>query len=239
MFKEEQQREFDIHAERMVRWLRANGHPHMSIIIDQTHAELVEGQMAVSVPFKGEAQNGAIVGAGPYQGAPLQGERIHPQDIRYGALQNPKANAAIGDVMRHAEDLKRFNETMREAKLDKPPNVNLNDPHARACIEDHPLYEQFTQAIMQAMYGKGVRHGGAVTPFLDQPWIHYAHMHGIGFLTGQAAKKLEEAASTKTGDAFVNEIRGAVVYLGMALIYHEELEVKKLTAGLQKQKQER
>lgn len=205
MFKEEQQREFDIHAERMVRWLRANGHPHMSIVVDQHHAELLEGQMAVSVPFKSEAQNAANVGAG------LQNPTLAQQCYDAGVLSSAPV---------------------------RRPNVNLNDPHARACIEDHPLYEQFTQAIAQAMYGKGVRHGGAVTPFLDQPWIHYAHMHGIGFLTGQAAKKLEEAASTKTGDAFVNEIRGAMVYLGMALIFHAQTEAKGSGAVVEK-KQER
>ena len=69
------------------------------------------------------------------------------------------------------------------------------------------------------MYGKGERHGGNVTPFTDQPWTHYARMHGRGFLTGQAAKKLEEAASTRTGTAFETEILGAIVYLGMSVLH--------------------
>ena len=60
-------------------------------------------------------------------------------------------------------------------------------------IKEHPLFEVFTAAIEQAMYGKGERHGGNVTPFLEQPWAHYFKMHGRGFLTGQAAKKLEAA----------------------------------------------
>ena len=88
-------------------------------------------------------------------------------------------------------------------------------------IEDHPLYAQYIRAIEQAMFGKGERHGGAKTDFLEQPWMHYAKMHGRGFLTGQAAKKLEEAASTRTGEAFMQEVRGAIVYLGMALIWEE------------------
>ena len=87
-----------------------------------------------------------------------------------------------------------------------------------AVPEDHPLYHVFVAAIEQAMFGKGQRHGGNVTPFLDQPWVHYAKMHGRGFLTGQAAKKLEEAASTRTGDAFETEVFGAMVYLGMAIL---------------------
>lgn len=83
---------------------------------------------------------------------------------------------------------------------------------------NHPLYSVFIRAIEQAMFGKGERHGGAQTPFFDQPWQHYAKMHGRGFLTGQAAKKLEEAASTRNGDAFETEILGAMVYLGMAVL---------------------
>lgn len=88
-----------------------------------------------------------------------------------------------------------------------------------ADVQEHPLFPIFTAAIHQAMYGKGVRHGGAVTPFLDQPWHHYAGIHGRGFLTGQAAKKLEEAASTRSGEAFEQEVFGAMVYMGMAIIH--------------------
>lgn len=83
----------------------------------------------------------------------------------------------------------------------------------------HPLFDVFMAAIDQAMNGKGERHGGARTPFLEQPWLHYAKMHGRGFLTGQAAKKLEEAASTRQGQAFETEVFGAMVYLGMAILH--------------------
>lgn len=85
-------------------------------------------------------------------------------------------------------------------------------------IKAHPLYAVFEAAICQAAQGKGRRHGGDVTPFLEQPWCHYAKMHGRGFLTGQAAKKLEEAASTLTGARFDEEILGAIVYAGMAAL---------------------
>jgi len=88
----------------------------------------------------------------------------------------------------------------------------------------HPLYPVFVAAINQAMYGKGERHGGAKTPFFDQPWAHYAKLHGRGFLTGQAAKKLEEAASTKTGEAFEQEMLGAMVYIGMAVLNHKGVQ---------------
>ncbi len=86
---------------------------------------------------------------------------------------------------------------------------------------DHPLYPVFMAAIEQAMHGKGERHGGAVTPFMDQPWMHYAKMHGRGFLTGQAVKKLEEAAEHRHGESFKTEVLGAIVYAAMSVIYEE------------------
>jgi hypothetical protein len=89
---------------------------------------------------------------------------------------------------------------------------------AKEDVRNHPLYPVFVAAIEQAMYGKGERHGGAVTPFLEQPWRHYAKLHGRGFLTGQAAKKLEEAVSGRTGEAFEAEVLGAMVYAGMAVL---------------------
>lgn len=89
-------------------------------------------------------------------------------------------------------------------------------------VAEHPLTNVYEAAVRQAMFGKGVRHGGAETPFLEQPWVHYAHMHGRGFLTGQAAKKLEEAASTRHGEAFLTELRGALVYIGMAILHEEQ-----------------
>lgn len=102
--------------------------------------------------------------------------------------------------------------------------TNKKPTHTEVDPETHPLYDVFVAAIEQAMFGKGQRHGGNVTPFLDQPWAHYVKMHGRGFATGQAAKKLEEAASLRNGEAFETEIFGAMVYLGMAIL-HERGEV--------------
>jgi len=96
---------------------------------------------------------------------------------------------------------------------------------------NHPLFAVLLAAITQAMYGKGQRHGGASTPFLEQPWRHYADLHGRGFLTGQAAKKLEEAASTKNGEAFIQELRGAIVYCGMAILYEQNDAKQPETCG--------
>lgn len=88
-------------------------------------------------------------------------------------------------------------------------------------IVGHPLFPVVCAAIGQAAFGKGERHGGSVTPFLSQPWAHYARMHGRGFLTGQAAKKLEEAAHQRDGDAYVLEMLGAIVYAGMSVLHEQ------------------
>lgn len=85
-------------------------------------------------------------------------------------------------------------------------------------VAEHPLFPIFVDAIKQAMHGKGERHGGASMPFMTQPWVHYVKMHGRGFATGQAAKKLEEAASTRQGNHFETEVLGALVYAGMAIL---------------------
>ena len=86
----------------------------------------------------------------------------------------------------------------------------------------HPLESVFAAAIEQAVNGKGIRHGGGLTPFMEQPWAHYYKMHGRGFLTGQAAKKLEEAASLRHGPEFESEAVGAIVYIAMAILKERE-----------------
>lgn len=90
-----------------------------------------------------------------------------------------------------------------------------------AAIAEHPLFPIFVRAIEQCMEGKGHRHGGNETPFMEQSWTFLADLHGRGFLTGQSCKKLGEAAANYTGERFVNEILGAIVYAGMSIIKEE------------------
>lgn len=91
-----------------------------------------------------------------------------------------------------------------------------------AAVREHPLYPVFMDAIRQAMYGKGERHGGATIPFKEQQWAYLARIHGPGFLTGQASKKLNEAAMSKDGDAYITELLGALVYTGAAIILEND-----------------
>lgn len=80
--------------------------------------------------------------------------------------------------------------------------------------------KQHTQTLNlvldQAFNGKGIRHGGNTIPFNQQPWLTYAKSYGVGFLAGQANKKLEEAFTIKHGQDRINEMLGAITYLCMA-----------------------
>ena len=115
------------------------------------------------------------------------------------------------------EQTARLTYNMTQGRQRMQAAITMVEPQADR-VEDHPLYAVFMDAIKQAMHGKGERHGGARTPFLEQPWAHYTKMHGRGFATGQATKKLEEAASTRNGEAFEQEVFGAIVYAGMAIL---------------------
>lgn len=91
--------------------------------------------------------------------------------------------------------------------------------------EFHLLNFLCDEVVDQVVNGKGQRHGGNKTSFMDQPWRKIADTHGRGFLTGQAAKKLDEAVN-KTGDAFDQEIFGAVAYMLMAVLYDRARRAK-------------
>lgn len=83
---------------------------------------------------------------------------------------------------------------------------------------NHPLMIACLAAVEQAMSGKGQRHGGDAVPFYDQQWVTLGKCHGVGFLTGQASKKLNEAAGKDDPEAFEREVLGAMVYAGMAFL---------------------
>lgn len=83
------------------------------------------------------------------------------------------------------------------------------------------LPEVLQAAVEQATKGKGQRHGGDKTPFLEQPWVRLYKTHGLGFLLGQADKKYHEALGKENEADQCREILGAIVYLGMALLVLE------------------
>lgn len=88
---------------------------------------------------------------------------------------------------------------------------------------NHPLALAFAAAIEQATKGKGERHGGDSIPFYDQQWVTLARCHGVGFLTGQAAKKANEAAQKSDPADWEREVLGTLVYAGMAVLFRRGL----------------
>lgn len=89
-------------------------------------------------------------------------------------------------------------------------------------IQGHPLYGVLTEAIRQAAYGKGERHGGAKTEFFEQPWYDLSKRFGVRGLLFQAAKKTGEAVGKTDYEAFEREVLGAIVYLGMSILRQRE-----------------
>ena len=93
-------------------------------------------------------------------------------------------------------------------------------------MEKHEMYaslaEVLNRAYKQASEGKGVeRHAKEGEAFEDQLLFRIAEKHGVGFLTGQAVKKLDESARLFDDfgtDAAVRELLGAIVYTAAAVI---------------------
>lgn len=123
-----------------------------------------------------------------------------------------------------------FRECVRYAGMRTPPVLGLSPLHwvkvsviwASVRLVKRSRYQTIEDvlaaAVLQATKGKGQRHGGDTTPFLEQPWVKLYRTHGLGFLLGQADKKYHEALSKPDDESFEREILGAIVYLGMALL---------------------
>ena len=80
------------------------------------------------------------------------------------------------------------------------------------------------EALQQVTGGKGEERHGHGKQLFDQPWLAIANAAGNGFLTGQAVKKLMEAASLRdkegySRDQFERELLGAIVYTAFAILH--------------------
>jgi hypothetical protein len=88
----------------------------------------------------------------------------------------------------------------------------------------HPLERIFEEAVEQVSSGKGDERHGNGTGFLSQPWVSITDTHGVGFLTGQAHKKIMEAVKNREDTNYLwykRELLGAINYLAMSLLYEE------------------
>ena len=84
------------------------------------------------------------------------------------------------------------------------------------------LVDTLMDAFAQASSGKGhERHGGGLD-FTEQPLFTIMREHGVGFATGQAAKKLGESHTIlklRGKDAAINELYGAIIYTAAAIMH--------------------
>lgn len=87
----------------------------------------------------------------------------------------------------------------------------------------YSLADVMRRAFEQASTGKGKERHANALPFDQQPMQTIAAAHGVGFLTGQAAKKSQEAMGLPH-DAKIRELLGAIVYLAGAVIFLERVK---------------
>lgn len=92
-----------------------------------------------------------------------------------------------------------------------------------------PLKDALKAAYAQASAGKGKDRHANGKPFLEQPIMEIGRMVGMGYQTGQAMKKAQEAGgmvSRQQYEAARAELLGAINYLAAAYILIGEISLK-------------
>lgn len=133
----------------------------------------------------------------------------------------PEMFLAFGNVSKRLED-DHF-EIFFALKSD--PQVTPQDIHPDAYSG---LRRVLDMAFSQASQGKGKERHANGREFDRQPIMELARMHGLGYPTGQAAKKLQEAHTLlrlRGKEAAIQEILGAINYAAAAVLLIEEMEI--------------
>lgn len=105
------------------------------------------------------------------------------------------------------------------------PKSAPQDIHSDAYSD---LRRVLDMAFAQASQGKGKERHANGREFDRQPIMELARMHGLGYPTGQAAKKLQEAHTLlrlRGKEAAIQEILGAINYAAAAVLLIEEMEI--------------
>ena len=126
-----------------------------------------------------------------------------------------------GDWRAHWEAADRLTpDDMRSAGVWPPADVPEPEPDEDTSEREYDdLRRQIEAAFAQAATGKGRERHADGRRWTDQPIFTVARQHGAGFLTGQAAKKLGEAAAmSRRGEhnRARHEMLGAIVYAAAA-----------------------
>lgn len=88
-----------------------------------------------------------------------------------------------------------------------------------------PLMDTLKRAYAQAASGKGKERHANDKPFMEQPMMEIGRMVGVGFLTGQAIKKAQEAGGMLdrgSHESAKAELLGAINYLAGAYLLISE-----------------
>jgi len=113
-------------------------------------------------------------------------------------------------------------EMLQEMKI-KEDRFDRYRPQAAPGYE--PLFVTLLEAHDQAAHGKGRDRHANGKPFLDQPIMEIGRMVGVGYQTGQAMKKSQEAIGMLKRNEPTKaqaELLGAMNYLAAAYILIEE-----------------
>lgn len=86
------------------------------------------------------------------------------------------------------------------------------------------LEEVLKDALKQAAIGKGRTRHANNRPFTQQPMQDLIRQHGLGFATGQAAKKAQEVHGLPTAETKIHELLGAINYLAGAVVSLRQAE---------------
>lgn len=111
----------------------------------------------------------------------------------------------------------------QSAPVDTVPQDDQSEPVAGY----ESLAVVLNEALDQASHGKGKERHANGHDFLDQPIMEIGRMVGVGYQTGQAMKKTQEAVgmlNRDQKDRAIAELLGAINYLAVAVILIREGE---------------
>lgn len=123
-------------------------------------------------------------------------------------------NVIMDDQTRRHIDEQRLNVTKELTSRQFTSDTNYS-----------PLRSVLDEAYRQASEGKGRERHANGKPFDRQPILEISRMVGLGYPTGQAQKKAQEAVgmfNRGKKDAAVAELLGAINYLAAAVILIKE-----------------
>lgn len=151
----------------------------------------------------------------------------HPEQqwllIAYDVEKGAERSFAIKDMIGPAWVDETIAKTFASAE-----NMKSADLHPDFVTPGYePLASVLQQALDQAQAGKGKERHANGRAFLDQPIMEIGRMVGVGYQTGQAMKKAQEAVGMllrDQPDRAVAELLGAINYMAAAILTIREDE---------------